>query len=147
MKSDIKSASKRIFHTGSTSSPIMHFSHTLNFQDLYFKFDAELITYANCTFITGAVHVIVRTQKRCCPLVLSEVSHEHSTTADSRSESGSASYITWSPHPITRGHRTNCIHSLRKRFCIVHNVVTAPYHTWSPHQLHTFAAKAVLHRT
>ena len=98
LKSDIKSASKRIFHTGSTSSPIMHFSHTLNFQDLYFKFDAELITYANCTFITGAVHVIVRTQKRCCPLVLSEVSHEHSTTADSRSESGSASYITWSPH-------------------------------------------------
>ena len=48
--------------------------------------------------VIRAVHVIVRKQKRCCPLVLSEVSHEHSTTADSRSESGSASYITWSPH-------------------------------------------------
>ena len=77
----------------------MHFSHTLNSQNLYFKFDAELITYANCTFVTGAVHVIVRTQKRCCPLVLSEVSHEHSTTADSRSESGSATvqYVVTAP--------------------------------------------------
>ena len=60
--------------------------------------------------VIRAVHVIVRKQKRCCPLVLSEVSHEHSTTADSRSESGSASYITWSPHPITRGHRTMALH-------------------------------------
>ena len=48
--------------------------------------------------VIRAVHVIVRKQKRCCPLVLSEVLFEHSTTADSRSASGSASYITRSPH-------------------------------------------------
>ena len=48
--------------------------------------------------VIRAVHVIVRKQKRCCPLVLSKVPHEHSTTADSRSASGSASYITRSPH-------------------------------------------------
>ena len=62
-------------------------------------------------------------QKRCRPLVLSEVFHERSTTADDRSASGSASYITCS--------RTD---SHRKRFCIVHNV--------QPHQTHIASGSA-----
>ena len=69
-----------------------------------------VLYYAN---VVRAVHVIVRMQKRCCPLVLSEVTHEHSTTADSRSESGSATvqYVVTAP-----------LH------CAVQYVVTAPLH-------------------